>query len=287
MSISDKRSAIFVLVVAICAVSSAAPLVKSLDLDPLLIAFWRTTMVSCLLAVSLRSDHLPISRKNILLSLLAGLFLALHFWSWFSSLQRIGSLRSTTLVCLNPIWVGILELVIWRIRHQKHFWIGTTLALVGIILMSSHSSDTSNWQLEGDLLAILGGLLGAAYLLIGQKVRQEVAIQPYGFLVCTSAALCLGVLCLWFDLRFFAHPTSAWITLIALAIGPQFLGHIGLNYCLKKLPASVVSLALLLEPAGASLLSLLFLGEIPLQQEVVGAIIILLGVAIGLRSLKY
>jgi len=102
--------------------------------------------------------------------------------------------------------------------------------------------------------------------------------------VCSSAAICLGLLSFSFDLPFSGYTVPIYFSLLALAIGPQFLGHIGLNYCLKKLPASTVSLALLLEPAGASLLSLLFLGEAPLPQEIVGSLIILCGVAIGLST---
>ena len=150
--------------------------------------------------------------------------------------------------------------------------------------MSYTPSEIGEFQLQGDFLAVLGGFLGAIYLLIGQKVRQTLEIQSYGFLVCFSAACCLGLLCLHFTLPFSGYAAPIWYTLIALAIGPQFLGHIGLNYCLKKLSASVVSLSLLLEPVGASLLSLFFLQEIPSKLEVLGSIIILCGVAIGLKK---
>lgn len=283
IEINDQQKSIFVLIIAISAVSSAAPLVKSLTLDPLLIAFWRTLIVSCALAFTLKKHHLSISKQNLLLSFGAGIFLAFHFWSWFSSLHLIGSLRSTTLVCLNPIWVGLIEFFVWKIRHRKQFWIGTLLAIIGVGIMGYEPSENSEWQLQGDLLALLGGFLGAIYLLIGQKVRQSVDIQPYGFLVCSSAAICLSILCLRFELSFSGYDMPIWLTLIALAVGPQFLGHIGLNFCLKKLSASIVSLSLLLEPVGASLLSLLLLKEIPSNLEMIGSLIILCGVAIGLK----
>lgn len=281
---TDRQRSIFVLIIAIMAVSSAAPLVQSIALNPLLIGFWRTLIISSLLLFSLRRHHFPISTQNILLSSTAGVFLALHFWSWFSSLQMIGSLRSTTLVCLNPLWVGLLEFTFWKRSHSKYFWSGTILAILGVSVMSYSSTPSSGLQIQGDILALLGGFLGALYLLIGQKVRQDVAIQPYGFLVCSSAAVSLFLLCLYFNLDFFIADSSTWLILLALAIGPQFMGHLGLNFSLKHLSASTISLSLLLEPIGASLLSILFFQEFPTMLETYGSIIILSGVAIGLRK---
>ena len=150
--------------------------------------------------------------------------------------------------------------------------------------MSYSSTPSSGLQIQGDILALLGGFLGALYLLIGQKVRQDVAIQPYGFLVCSSAAVSLFLLCLYFNLDFFIADSSTWLILLALAIGPQFMGHLGLNFSLKHLSASTISLSLLLEPIGASLLSILFFQEFPTMLETYGSIIILSGVAIGLRK---
>ena len=283
---TEQQRSVFVLIIAIIAVSSAAPLVKSISLNPLLIAFWRTFIISAVLLFSLRKHHFPISKQNIALSSLAGIFLAFHFWTWFSSLQMIGSLRSTTLVCLNPIWVGLLEFVFWKRSHSKYFWSGTILAILGISVMSYSPIPSSDSQVQGDILALLGGFLGALYLLIGQKVRQNVDIQPYGFIVCISATISLSLLCFYFNLDFLVDNSTTWLILLALAIGPQFMGHIGLNYCLKHLPASTISLSLLLEPIGASLLSILFFQEFPTMLETYGSIIILFGVAIGLKNLR-
>jgi drug/metabolite transporter (DMT)-like permease len=272
------------MVVAVSAVSSAAILVRFAEgAPPIALGFWRTLIVGALMAAWIR----PVARRDLGLSLLAGFFLAGHFWAWFESLSRTTVLHSTLLVCLGPIWLGIAEWGWLRKPPSRRFWVGVGLALAGALLMATQGvSNTDGIQpsLKGDALALLGGFLAAAYLFVGQDVRKRVGIACYSALYSLSAALFL------LPAAFLAHQdltgfsTRTWCFIVALALGPQLLGHNGVNYCLRYVRASTLSAMILLEPLGAAILAAFLFHEIPGVLEAAGGIVVLVGVLIATRN---
>ena len=269
-----------VLTCAILAVSTAAPLAKfSADVHPIAIGFWRTFSVGVLMAaLSLRQPP-QLRTRDLLWSILAGTFLALHFWSWFASLRETSVLRSTVLVCLNPIWTGLLERSLFHQKQSKRYWIGVSVAILGLAVMNGQSDLTG--QLKGDSLALLGGFLGSCYMISGRRLRQHVDIVPYGAIVCLSCAGSLGLIGLISGVEWTGYAPLSWLALGAMAVGPQFFGHIGINYALKSVTAATIALLLLLEPVGAALISTVLLNEWPSLLECFGSAIILAGVGLG------
>jgi drug/metabolite transporter (DMT)-like permease len=272
------------MVVAVCAVSSAAILVRFADGAPAIaLGFWRTLIVGLLLAPWIRR----VSKKDLCLSVLAGFFLALHFWAWFESLERTTVLHSTLLVCLGPIWLGLAELGLLRKPPARRFWLGIGLAILGALLMSAQGGDptasetTIRPTLEGNLLAFGGGLLASAYLFVGRHVRQRVGIACYSAVYSLSAALFLLPAALLTHQPLTGFSNQAWLVIGAMALGPQLLGHNGFNYCLRYVRASIVSAMIFLEPFGAAVLAAIFLKEIPGVMESVGGAVVLGGVLLA------
>lgn len=286
MADSPRLPPALVLGVAVVAISSAAVLFRVAEgVHPIAAAFWRTGTVGLLLAPTLRTGGLSgLRRRDGLLMALAGAFLALHFWVWLESLQYTTVLRSTLLVCLTPVWAGLFEWLLLKQRPSNRTFAGIGVALVGVGLMSLPGAQPGGGSSLGDGLAVAGGMLSAAYLLVGRTVRQRVGIGPYGSLVCLATAAWLLPASFAMDVPLSGFTTVAWLALAGLTIGPQLLGHIGLNYAVGYLPAAVVSAAILLEPVGAAALGAIFLGEVPGPVEVVGALVVLAGV--GLATLK-
>ena len=263
------------LAVAVMAISSAAILVRLGDgVHPVALAAWRAGIVATLLAPTWR----PFSRRDAALVLLSGTCLALHFWSWFASISHTTVLRSTVLVCLNPIWVGLGEWLVLKRPPGGRYWLGVAVAIGGVALMGGSLGGGS---LYGDGLALVGGMFGSAYLLTGRAVRQRVGIGPYASSVCAVA--CVGLLVVagvgGVPLSGFSQPQ--WLVIAALALGPHMIGHNGVNYALKYLPAAPVAAAILLEPVGAALLAAGLFGELPGPRELVGGAVILGGVLVA------
>ena len=272
-----------VLAVSISAVSAAALLVRLADgVHPVVAGFWRTAAVGLLLAPSVPRARSQLHPKAVAVTVLAALFLAGHFWAWFESLHHTTVLRSTLLVCLTPIWAGAAEWLLGGHKPSPRFWGGIGIALAGVGLMATGGSPVlDEGAFTGDILATLGGLLAAAYLLAGRYARQTIAIGPYGALVSGACALWLLPVAVVLEAPLSGFSTTAWLALLGLTLGPQLLGHIGFNYSVRYLPAYVVTAAVLLEPVGAAALGAAVLGEIPTQAEMLGAAVVLVGVGLA------
>jgi drug/metabolite transporter (DMT)-like permease len=265
-----------VLAVGILAVSTAGTLVRLLpETHPLVVAFWRVLLVTVVLLPGLQR----VSARNVVLSCVGGLFLALHFWTWFASLHLTSVMRSTLLVCLTPIWAGLIEWIILRSPPARHFWAGIGIALVGVAVMVVPGVDGGASSMLGDGLAVLGGILGAAYFTMGRVVRATVAIRSYGPLSCGATAMWLAMLAFATDVPIFSVEGAAWWPILGLAFGPQLLGHVGFNYAVGRLPAATVAGVILLEPVGATAVAAFALGEIPSTFSLLGGLITLIGVA--------
>jgi drug/metabolite transporter (DMT)-like permease len=272
-----------VLIVAVLAISAAAVLVRLAPEVPSVSAsLWRTGLVGLLLAPSLlpRAARAPLDLRGWALGLGAGLLLALHFWAWIESLHRTTVLRSTLLVCLTPIWTGLFEWTLLRQPPQRATWVGLGVALPGVLLMNAGGGASGGVVTPlGDALALVGGALSAAYLFVGRVLRPRMELAPYGALVFLSCALWLLPIAALSGAPLVGFSPGAWAALLAMALGPQLLGHLGLNYAVRYLPAVIVSALILVEPVGAVALSAALLGEVPSLLEVIGGAVVLVGVA--------
>lgn len=270
-----------VLAAALAAVSAAAVLVRGLpDLDAVGIAWWRVLGSGLLLLPFLGR----IERRDVLPVLASGACLGAHFATWFLSLRETTVLHSTVLVCLSPLWVGLVEWFRGEVRPTPAFFGGIGLAVVGAGAMASAPEDTAT--LRGDLVALVGGWLSAAYLLLGRRVRSRLGTGRYGAATCLGAALCLTPWVAWSEGPLLPTTGLEAALLLGCMLGPQLVGHNGLNYALRFLPAARVSSLLLLEPVGAALLAGWFLGEWPGPAGATGAGLLVVGVVLAVRGAR-
>jgi drug/metabolite transporter (DMT)-like permease len=282
-----QRRHIVWLVVAVSAVSTSAVLIRAADdlgVPALAIAFYRCALASAVLLPMLwfrhRDELRSLSRTSRWLVLGSGLALGAHFAAWVSSLSYTSIAASSVLVQTMPIWVALAGPLIGE-HTSARGWVGIMIALAGtaVIAAASTGGELTNPVL-GDALAIAGAIFAATYVVIGRKVRQELSLVGYAGSVYAIAALALGAAMVVSGTPFVGFPAEAWLLFAAMTVGPQFLGHTVFNHLLGEVKASVVSVALLAEPVGATLLGLLVFQERPGPQVVVGAAIVLAGVAV-------
>lgn len=238
-------------------------------------AMWRTGLCALVLLPWWR----PLPLRDLGLLALAGGLLAAHFWTWFLSLESISVMRSVVLVTLAPVWVGLAEWALSGEAPARRFWAGIGVALLGVVLMAWSGLGQSN--LAGDGLALVGGLLSSAYLLMGRSLRQRIHWATYAGMVSGFSALWLLLVALALGSPLSGYPGASWAALLGLALVPQLMGHGGFNAALGHVKATRVATLVLLEPVGATLLAFLVLAQVPTALEVAGGLIILAGVAIA------
>jgi drug/metabolite transporter (DMT)-like permease len=282
-----QRRHIVWLVIGVSAVSTSAVLIRAandIDVPALAIAFYRCALASAVLVPLAwwghRGELRDLSSRSRRLMLLSGLALGCHLATWVSSLSYTTIAASAVLVQTMPIWVALAGPLIGE-RTSRRGWIGIAIALVGTvaIAVTAPASAATNPVL-GDVLAVAGAIFAAVYVVIGRHVRQELSLVAYSASVYAVAAAALAAAMLVAGTPFLGFPTEAWALFAAMTVGPQFLGHTVFNHLLGEVKASVISVALLAEPVGATLLAFLMFGERPGPQIVVGAAIVLAGVAI-------
>jgi len=289
----------------ILAVSTASIFIRFAQREAasLVIAAWRLTVASLILlpvAVSTHKKELvKLERKEYLLAGLSGVFLALHFATWITSLQYTSVASSVVLVSTIPLWVAILSPFTLHETIRRTVVVGLIFALLGgaVVGISDTCSITAGritcpslvnfmhgQAFLGDILAVCGAIAGAGYLLIGRKLRTKMSLVSYISLVYGMAAVVLIIIMFSAGLKPFGYSSQIYIWLVLLAVIPQLIGHSTFNWALGYLSVAFVSITLLGEPIGSTILAYFILHEKPTLLKIAGGILILVGIYIASRS---
>ncbi len=235
----------------------------------------------------LRRELPRLTRRDLVLAAASGAVLTVHFAAWITSLEYTSVASSAALVTTNPVWVGIASWLVLRERVGPAAVAGIVLGLAGsgLILASAPAEGSAaSAPLLGNALALLGALAASAYLLIGRGLRARLSLLSYVWIAYGIAAVLL--LCTATLSGALAAPlsTAAVLLLLALAIGPQLIGHTGVNWAVRHAPATVVALAILGEPLGAALLAWLLFGESFGALQLAGFALLLCGIFLAARA---
>ncbi len=287
-----------VLGTAVLIVSAAAIMIRVAQaegLPSITIAAWRLAIAAALLWpiawARNRSEILVLRKQDWLLGIAAGLFLALHFASWISSLAYTSVASSLALVSTNPIWIALVSWIFLREKMGKWLFVGIAAALSGsgLIFLSDVRLDAGGFgrnPLLGNLLALLGSLAVCGYLLIGRRLRKTISLIPYIWLVYSSAAFALVISALVAGYSLTGFSVAAWLCLVGLAVGPQLLGHSAFNWALKHVSATFIAIVILGEPIGSAILAWLIFGELFEPLQLAGFAMLLAGIFLASRGEK-
>jgi drug/metabolite transporter (DMT)-like permease len=275
--------------VALVAVSTSGPLIAACTAPALAIAFWRNALAVGLIAPysmlrrTIRAEIAGLSRRETQLAALAGLLLALHFATWVPSLRYTSVASSTALVATQPIWAALLARAFGQ-RIPGRAWVGIAVALVGVLVLTGVDVSVSASTLFGDVLALLGGIFAAAYVFAGAAVRATVSTTTYTLLCYSTCSVLLLAICLVGRVQLTGFSTADWLRILALTLGAQLLGHSLFNVVLRTTSPVVVSLAILFEMPGATLIAAVTLGQVPPPAVLPAAALLLVGVGLVITS---
>ncbi len=285
-----RAQPLLVMLVAVVAMSWAAPLIRLASAPPLAIAAWRLTIASLVLAPAFaasrgRAEWARLGGSERRIAVVAGVALALHFASWITSLRLTSVAASAVLVSLSPVFAWVFSRLFLGERPGRRQAAGIVLAILGAaVIAAGDAQKAGHAALVGDLLALAGAAFGGAYFVIGRRLRAHLGLVAYITPVYAVAAI---VLLGWATLRseaFAAYPASVWLIFAGLALGPMLVGHGGLNYALRYLPAYTVNVAALGEPVGATLIAwtLPAIAEPPALPALAGGALAIAGIALAL-----
>lgn len=282
-----------VLALGVVVVSTASILIRfaqaggtpSLTIAALRLAF-ATAILTPYAWPRIRSELAAAPPKVIPLAALSGLFLAVHFASWISSLEYTSVASSAVLVTTNPIWVGLAAWLWLREPPTAAAAAGIALGVGGgvAVFVAGASGGGGSDPALGNGLALVGAVTASAYLLTGRRLRGALSLLAYIWIAYGTAALVLVALALGSGQRLWGLPIAAYGLTLALAAGPQLIGHTTFNWALRRLPAPTVAMAILGEPIGAAILAWLLFAERSSGWQLAGFAVLLAGVFVTVHG---
>ena len=280
--------------VGIIAISFASIFIKFCnDVPSLMIATYRLCLSSIILLIIAQGRGIRFSglkKRQIFIGMLGGLFLALHFSVWISSLKYTSVASSVVLVTTNPIFVGLFSYLFLREKQSIELIIGIILSFSGSIVLATGDSGLQGFSIQnssfllGDSLALIGAIMASGYLMVGSKLREQMDVLSYTTIVYSFSALFLLIASMLMSINFTGYKTGSYIYMILLAIIPQLIGHTAINWALKHLKTSMVAVTILGEPIGASILAYLVFQESIKSLQFMGIALIFLAIIISSRK---
>jgi drug/metabolite transporter (DMT)-like permease len=278
---------LWLLVVAVVAISTSGPLIAACTAPALAIAFWRTALGSAAtwawVGVRHRGEVAGLDRAAWRRMAWAGVLLGAHFATWVPSLRFTTVASSTALVATQPVWAALIA----RRRGAvipRAAWVGIVIALAGILVLTGVDFALTPRALIGDGLALAGAVLAALYVTVGEDVRATTSNATYTAICYAAAALSLLALVALLRVPLVGFSARDWVLILAITIGAQLLGHTVVNRVLATTSATVVSLAILFEMPGSTLIAAAWLGQVPPWQVVPAVVLLFVGIALVIRT---
>lgn len=277
------------LAIGVAAMSGAAIFIRLADAPALTVAAYRMTIAAAvvgaaaLIAPSSRSGLRAVSRRNLALLALGGVFLAAHFAAWISSLSLTSVASSVLLVTTTPVFVAAGSVFVLRERVGRMMIGAVVLSMAGGLVLAL-GGDLEGRRLLGDALALLGAVAVAGYWMVGRGVRGRVALLPYIAVVYGVAGVLLLALALVSGSAMLGLPGAAYGWMALAALVPQVIGHSLSNWALGHVPATTLTIAVRAEPVIATLLAIPILGEVPPWTVVPGGALLLAGVLAAIKA---
>ena len=292
-----RASPVLVLALSLIGISFAGPLVRLSHADPLAIAVWRLGISMAVIGVIVIAagswrQWRRLSRRDLAVALGAGVMLALHFWAWNASIGLTTVSASVVLVNVQPVIVAAASVVWLHEAPTRGQWVGIGVAVAGAMVVGLADAGAAGAAMAGapphavlgDLLALSGGVTAALYYLAGRRLRRTLDLWPYVALVYGACFVVLLAFAAGARTPLAHQPPREIAIFGALALGPMLLGHTGMNWALRYLPAYIVNLTVLGEPVGATILAAVLPGirEIPPPLTLAGGALLLAGILITL-----
>jgi len=285
-----KHSPVVILGIGIVAVSTGAIFARLADAPALVTAAYRVGLATLILLPfalwKAGAELRGLSRRQVGLAGLSGLFLALHFALWIASLDYTSVANSVVLVNTVPLWVALLAPLVTSDRIGRRTVLSAVLCVGGAAAIGAEGASLGGDVLRGDMLAVGGAMAAAVYIVLGRKLRANLSLLSYVTVCYGCAAVTLWLLVLILRLPVLGFSTQTYWAFLGMAVISQVVGHTSYNWSLKWFSSSLVAVSLLGEPIGSSILAYFIFGEELTMVKLAGGGLILVGIYLAAAPKK-
>ena len=285
-----EKNPFIMIVVGVLGISMSAIFVRLSQAPSVITAacrlIWTVLLMSPVVwgKTACREELLRVGKKELLVCIVSGIFLAAHFTVWFESLKETSVASSTAIVCTEVVWVALGFRLFMKGTISRKAWLCIAIALVGSMLIAFSDSSGQGGHLYGDLLALLAAIAVAVYTLLGRIARKTMSTTVYTYVVYSACAVTLAILTAVQGYSLSAFTPNAILVGLLLSVFSTILGHSIFSWCLKYFSPAFVSASKLCEPFVASFVAVLLFREVPRALQVLGGVIVVAGVYLYSRE---
>ena len=285
-----NKAAYAVCIIALAGISFSAPLgsyaIKS-GAAPVMVGIMRMAFSLPMMAAvwlfssvkKKRADKEPPSAKHKAVNVLSGAFLALHFVCWYLALAYTSVFSASALVCLQPLYAMLGAYVVFRQKPARSVALPLAVALIGsIVLILPSAKGGVEGTFFGNVMAAAAGIFMAGYLMCGKYAMQKISLGGYATVAYGVCLALMSVFALIFKVSFVLDAKVIFICLM-LALSATLFGHTLINWSLPHVGAFFVTVVLLGEPVGASVVAFFMFGTVPGWIELMGGAMVIAGIA--------
>lgn len=254
--------------------------VKVSALPPINTGFYRV-LFSIPLLFPLAYKHLKhLSKKDIVILFLAGVFLAGDVALWNLSFSYTSVANANLLTNLTPITVIPISYFLFREKIPRFYMLGTVITLVGVFVLIAGKANPSASNYFGDLLAFFASFFYAGFLLISYRLRDRIESSVIMFVSAFGSAPTLFIASTFIEGFQTPQNINQMFPLIGLTLCLQIIGHNLLAHCQGKISINLSSVICLTQPAIATIYAFVLFKEAVSIIEIAGIIIVMVGVYI-------
>jgi drug/metabolite transporter (DMT)-like permease len=269
------------LIIGILCISFSPIFVRLAGAPPITSGFYRIFIAWLFLApYCIAKGNLKIGRKDLIVALVGGVVFGADIAVWNFSLFKISATISTLLANLAPVWIGLMSFLFFKKLSGKLFWIGTCVAILGMVVLVGFQNIIKLQFNVGILLAVLASFFYAIYIILTKGILQKISTLTFMFYNMLAASIFLLTISVFQNNNLFSFSINTWLCLFGMGLICQLTGWITINHSIRFLPSTKVAIALLGQTVLAGFWAILFLNERLELKEIIGSVIILAGIAI-------
>ena len=275
------------IILGVLGCSLSAVFVRWTSMPSLVLVFYRmlfsAAILTPMLFIRCRKELFSMSLKHVLLSVISGAFLGLHFLCYFASLRLTSISASVVLVDTEVFFVTIAGAVLFKQKVNRLGWCCIVMAFLGSIIICL-GDGLGTGAFAGNLVALAGAAAMAVYTMIGSRVRQSCSTTVYTALVYAAGCLTVLIVLLISGVPLTGYQPTGYMSALGMAVFCTLLGHSVFSWGLKWFRPSFISMAKLLEPVFASVLGIVLFAEMPGWNEYLGGAIVVAGLVLYIRN---
>lgn len=271
-----------IVVFAVIAGSASGIFGSVIQAPPMAIGFWRLSFGLPFFAVPFFKTGInelkSIPKKSMIFTILAGVFLFLHFFCWFSAVKLTNIASASVLAALHPLVVVFTTIFIFKRHVGRRALMGIICALAGASMVAGFDyKELAAGDFKGDVLSVATAIFMGLYFAMGHEARKNISGTTYVFLCFLFCWICFGIGMISTRTQFIGYSSSDWMYILGLTIICQIGAHAVFNLCMGHVSSLYVSTWESGEAVSATMLAYIFLGQVPEQWQFLGMITVVIG----------